>query len=584
MRLTNSKWGNNAVIYIAILGLTSITIGTGLMVASPFSFADVTVTGDGVAPFDVSAQANALINVASVCTMTFTGGGEYSVTLMGGTSAEIPGSMLRASCNDPDGYAIYAIGYSNNEHGNTKMISSDGNFFNTGLQDNASNWSMKLTATGTDNVATIDNNYNNYQVVADNFVKVAHYNGLALGDPNTGGGGSTLQSGYRAYVSTTQNAGSYVGKVKYVLVHPPTETPLQPVTTDANYISYNPNASGVVDTMADQNIPTNATQTTLRASNFQRSGYGFAGWNDEYDMSGTNYGPNETITFTVGQYSTANGGLSLYANWVKSAGIMQDWAGCSSLSSGSVTALTDSRDGNTYAVAKLADDNCWMIENLRLDNAPELSTLNTNNPSLPLTNIYSVTQPITSNHLSSTTNPFESDWCASYRSSCIDKSMLATNNTIFASTAVNGMADDNIDVYSYGNYYNWYSATTGNGTYNKSSGDTDGDICPAGWHLPTNGRNGPAEFNALDIAMGGIGYNQNTTEASRRWRKWPNNFVFSGYVNGGSVSDRGLFGYYWSSSTNSRDGAYSASFSYNYADPTYGNDKYDGLTVRCITQ
>lgn len=33
----------------------------------------------------------------------------------------------------------------------------------------------------------------------------------------------------------------------------------------------------------------------------------------------------------------------------------------------SVSALTDQRDDQTYAIAKLADGNCWMIENLRLD-------------------------------------------------------------------------------------------------------------------------------------------------------------------------------------------------------------------------
>lgn len=38
------------------------------------------------------------------------------------------------------------------------------------------------------------------------------------------------------------------------------------------------------------------------------------------DGSGTNYGPNETIEFTAGQYSGTNNGLSLFAMWVPSAG------------------------------------------------------------------------------------------------------------------------------------------------------------------------------------------------------------------------------------------------------------------------
>ena len=42
----------------------------------------------------------------------------------------------------------------------------------------------------------------------------------------------------------------------------------------------------------------------------------------------------------------------------------------------SVTALTDQRDGETYAVARLADGNCWMIENLRLDAEDTLGDTN----------------------------------------------------------------------------------------------------------------------------------------------------------------------------------------------------------------
>ena len=39
------------------------------------------------------------------------------------------------------------------------------------------------------------------------------------------------------------------------------------------------------------------------------------------------------------------------------------------MTQGEVKALKDQRDNNVYTVAKLADGNCWMIENLRLDAA-----------------------------------------------------------------------------------------------------------------------------------------------------------------------------------------------------------------------
>ena len=54
-----------------------------------------------------------------------------------------------------------------------------------------------------------------------------------------------------------------------------------------------------------------------------------------------------------------------------------------SVIAGSVIALEDERDGNVYTVAKLADDNCWTIENLRLDLTNTnlvINSENTNNP------------------------------------------------------------------------------------------------------------------------------------------------------------------------------------------------------------
>ena len=94
------------------------------------------------------------------------------------------------------------------------------------------------------------------------------------------------------------------------------------------------------------------------------------------DGSGVSYGPNETIT--IGDVSEH--GLSLYAIWVESTGNLQNWTGCSSLDINEVTALTDIRDGDTYAVAKLVDGNCWMIENLRLSTNAYINSTNTDNP------------------------------------------------------------------------------------------------------------------------------------------------------------------------------------------------------------
>ena len=457
-----------------------------------------------------------------------------------------------------------------------------------------STWSMKLTPVTGPYAPTIRNdstyNYTNYEVVPSEYTKVAYSS--AATETGNGATGSNFTTSYAVFVSQSQNAGSYTGKVKFTLVHPENApTPNSPKAAKPGKIVYHPNTTTVEGQMGDQDAA-NSTETTLWAPNFKRTGYGFAGWNTAYDYSGTNYGPNQTITAPA---DVETNGLSLYAVWIKSQGTIQNWDGCDSLAQGATTALTDERDGNTYAVAKLADGKCWTIENLRLadkdssNNDIELSSTNTHNPSLPLTNIYD--SSTTSYHLSPTsslaydTTTAPEGWCTTNSAACDDQSRLRTDNTTLFTDNISSSYSASSNVYSYGNYYNWYSATAGHGKYGSSYGSgytSPGDICPAGWHLPTGG-SATAEFGALDVAMGGTGADQSTAEASNRWRSYPNNFVYSGSVYGSSVDYRGAYGYYWSSSAYNSNIAYYLYFDSSYVNPgTNFLSKYDGRLARCV--
>ena len=91
----------------------------------------------------------------------------------------------------------------------------------------------------------------------------------------------------------------------------------------------------------------------------------------------------------------------------------------------------------------------------------------------------------------------------------------------------------------------------------------------------------------LDVAMGGTGAYQSGdagTTQSARWRSYPNNFVYSGYVSGSSVSNRGSYGYYWSSSANDSNYAYYLYFYSSLVLPGTNNySKYSGRMVRCVS-
>lgn len=329
------------------------------------------------------------------------------------------------------------------------------------------------------------------------------------------------------------------------------------------------------------------TSATLYASNFSRTGYGFAGWNDKFDYSGNYYGPNETITVTS---DITTNGLSLYAVWIESADSLQNWPGCSDLASGAVTALTDERDDNTYAVAKLADGNCWMIENLRLENTGAHNTdgslaqgYNSSFIGLASPESADFSDSTTANSLYSTDNSTTATISGDYQSYRFPR----YNNENTQSRQSSSDYSKRGSTYSMGNYYTWSAAIADTTNYSGGNHNTT-SICPAGWHLPT-GANRVGEFALLDIGLGGTGTTSNTNTdltgavMSNRYRSYPNNFLYSGYISGSSVSDRGNSGYYWSSYVFYYTGSFRLNLTGTAVWPAVENvSKYLGYPIRCM--
>ena len=296
-------------------------------------------------------------------------------------------------------------------------------------------------------------------------------------------------------------------------------------------ICYFGNDDDGTGTMPDQIVSSNSS-VDLTPSNFSRTGYGFRGWNTKADGTGTYYGPGQTIS--VGDLTAE--GLPLYAIWVPSAGNLQDWSGCETMEPGDITALTDTRDGSTYAVAKYADGKCWMMENLRLDfsdTSVVISDLNTNKPTSSFADAANV-HPAPSN-----------SFCTANNESCVSRLLYNKNNLDRNLPAAYDTNDSGSSWYSYGIYYNYYTATAGNGGYSLTTTGAmvNGDICPKGWKLPS-GHTKNDEFAKLDLAYGGTGTNvdsePNGGNASKRWRSYPLNFIYSGEQNGASGYNRGI--------------------------------------------
>ena len=223
-----------------ILMIATISVGTIL------SSISVSANNDSIVD-----QVNITVPVS--CTMTGTGMDSHSTEIQNGLYKDNIGTTtLHAFCNDNEGFAIYAAGYTRNEVGGTnsnKLVgtSASGNAtIESGIATTAgnpdiSNWAMKLTMTQdsgdttTDNAFTIDSApneafpsqaesdatqvpFSSYHVVPNEYAKVAHKNSMT--DMTASTGGVKLTTTYAAYISKTQPADTYSGQVIYTLVHP----------------------------------------------------------------------------------------------------------------------------------------------------------------------------------------------------------------------------------------------------------------------------------------------------------------------------------------------------------------------------
>ena len=180
--------------------------------------------------------------------------------------------------------------------------------------------------------------------------------------------------------------------------------------------------------------------------------------------------------------------------------------------------LTDIRDGKQYWVAKLADGNCWMTQNLDLGGqeidyilTPEDSDVSTN---------FTLPKEDTSIHFDNNTyNTINFRTSTNEYVGHLDSNAIYTTTPIWSSlescVAESGLTEDECHHYHTGAYYNWYTATAGSGTYESVQyAIASSSICPAGWRLPL-GRSSASslisDYSKLLFAEGVIASATNST-------------------------------------------------------------------------
>ena len=454
--------------------------------------------------------------------------------------------------------------------------------------------------------------------------------GLATSSSASATGGDTVPVYYGASVSATRGSGIYkmansAGITYYLTANP------NCIYFTVQYDGNNAN-SGTTMSVRHTNVQED-DEIDLYPSNYKRAGYGFAGWSTtQIDPDAANaaslisaaaangeiYGPMATITADSNFLGLADNTntITLYAVWVKPVNnaTLQGWTGCGAMNQGEVIALKDQRDNDVYAVAKLADNNCWMIENLRLDydaaHNTDGSLAQGYGTSATYGNFIGLAEPETSDFSSGYTTA-NSLYYSGTQSGAATQNIGTTNDPGYRFPRYNNSNTDatvaNMTgviqvIYGYGNYYTRAVAMANTSYYNTTTVDANGytpseaagtSICPKGWKLPYGRDTGKGAtsggFSYLDIQLGGTGIESTTStaptgaEMSKAWRSFPNNFLYSGAIGTPWQPYRGSYGYYWSSTANSNGySSYSLRLDSSSVDPIHFYLGHFGFSVRCI--
>ena len=460
------------------------------------------------------------VNVPVSCSMSASGTDSHTASVNNGqTTGNIGTTNLKVICNDNSGYAIYAIGYTDDTYGKTVLTSSTlGSTHDiataTTVTTGTSSWAMKLASvsgtyapiiagsTGDSLKQTGDPDFSDYTAVPSTYTKVAYYTSST--DTGTTATGSNLTTTYRAYISPSHPAGTYVGQVKYTLVHPYTASaPIPPSSTCNTPV---PGATYMQDI-------TSSNKSTIMANMIQDTQY----------------------------------------------------------------FLKDSRDEKPYCVAKLADGNIWMTQNLDhdIDSTFEYNSSNTDVPANWNGTLNSTRSTVI--WAGSRTTPESYD----PGDLCWDGT-TGNNGTIANKTVACG----NDKQYHIGNYYNWTAAVAmpNSSGYTIDNTDTNQSICPAGWMLPKSGSTltGSGSFyylvNQLSLVAG--------PRPNGNIQYSPVYFVYGGSWSGVTLDNFGGYGNYWSSVVQDNQNAYRLFFQHKVHDlsPQGYGYRGDGYPIRCVAR
>lgn len=320
-------------------------------------------------------------------------------------------------------------------------------------------------------------------------------------------------------------------------------------------------------------------------------GYEFASWSKTNGAIGsTSLNPttfrvtsNSTLTVTTKEACTG------YLSGTTCINYMQEVtpAVCNALILETQYQFKDSRDSKYYWVAKLADGNCWMTQNLDYNINAESNIISNNDGT---TSIWDATSDYAPR--ATQTEAFAVDFAENLETYSYDRGdyywseetgeeQLATTLTDFSA-----VGDENLH-YHVGNLYQYNALAAGTASIITTSDYTEvpSSICPAGWRLPTS------KSTSENLSFKKLLTSYSVAEAIDNTS---GQILFSSpfyFVRGGNLHANGLYGQGTSASLPSSIGftqtgetvdVLGISVTNNYTDSMISNYSVYGTPARCI--
>ena len=500
----------------------------------------VMITGTALTATNASADItdNLTINLEESCTMSSTGGNSHNATMLGGQYIEgIGTTTVNVQCTDQDGFAVYAVGYTGLEYGNNRL---------RGPKNTEQSGYHEIESRVFGGYGNTDSGWSMHLSAVDGAYKPTI--------TDEGGSGSTES-----------------GEARYAVV-----------PNQWTKVAYYNGATDWTDVGSPAEGSTFTTTYAVYANPSQHPG------TYQGKVRYTLVHPENAETPESVAYDNEHEEKWLYMQDVAEWGDM--------LVEGEETTVKDNRDGKKYTVARLADGNIWMTQNLDLDITPQGAT-----------NYYDgayegVYTPFTNENTDLGWNGTDYDTASWTPSSATLTDVNDWQGDQYTTPEsydpgygvydIDGATDDH---YLLGNYYNWTAAIAMNNSSNIGTDEglypVEQSICPKGWTLPRAGE-GQDTFKKM---FESYGLKDSTNDKSFLDDLLAPRFALSGNLLNSSngIEGRGERAYYWSAVYRNNEaysgqvgGSYDSTIRYiDSAKEDVGSGSNGaGYSIRCVAR